>query len=120
MSLVTLGVIAAGFSLLRLPEVIVSLVATRVLLQYLPQAVGFFVLRFKQPNMVRPFKMWFYPIPGLISLCGWLYILTTSARGALEFALVVFVLGTAAYLFRARAKGEWPFLQAGKTGAAQG
>ena len=90
-----------------------SLVATRVLLQYLPQAVGFFVLRFKQPDMVRPFKMWFYPIPGLISLLGWLYILITSARGALLFAVVIFLLGTAAYLYRARAKGEWPFLQAG-------
>jgi amino acid transporter len=112
-SLVTLGVVAAGFSLLRLPEVIVSLVATRVLLQYMPQAVGFFVLRFKQPNMARPFKMWFYPIPGIISLLGWLYILSTSARGALLFAVVIFLLGTAAYLFRARAQGEWPFLKAG-------
>jgi len=109
-SLVTLGVVAAAFSLLRLPDVIVSLVATRVLLQYLPQAIGFFVLRFKRPDMERPFKMWLYPIPGLISLMGWIYILSTSARGALLFALVIFALGTGAYLFRARAKGEWPFL----------
>ncbi len=109
-SLVTLGVIAAGFSLLRLPEVIVSLVATRVLLQYLPQAVGFFVLRFKQPHMMRPFKMWFYPIPGIISLLGWIYILATSAHGALVFALVIFALGTAAYMARARKRGEWPFV----------
>ena len=116
-SLVTLGVIAAGFSLLRLPEVIVSLVATRVLLQYLPQAVGFFVLRFNQPHMMRPFKMWFYPIPGIISLLGWIYILVTSARGALIFALVIFALGTAAYMARARKRGEWPFLVAGKSEA---
>ncbi|TAM81507.1 MAG: amino acid permease [Acidobacteria bacterium] len=119
-SLVTLGVIASGFSLLRLPEVIVSLVATRVLLQYLPQAVGFFILRFKRPDMERPFKMWLYPIPGVISLFGWLYILSTSAQGALLFALVVFVLGTAAYLFRARTKGEWPFLKAGSMKSAGG
>jgi len=119
-SLVTLGVIAAGFSLLRLPEVIVSLVATRVLLQYLPQAVGFFILRFKHPEMERPFKMWFYPIPGIISLFGWLYILLTSARGALLFALVVFLVGTAAYLYRARRKGEWPFLRAGSAGSISG
>ena len=114
-SLVTLGVVAAGFSLLRLPEVIVSLVATRVLLQYLPQAVGFFVLRFRQPGMARPFKMWFYPIPGIISLAGWLYILATSARGALIFAVVIFVIGTGAYLARARMRGEWPFFAADKS-----
>ncbi|HEX5413457.1 MAG TPA: APC family permease [Terriglobia bacterium] len=119
-SLVTLGVIAAGFSLLRLPEVIVSLVATRVLLQYLPQAVGFFVLRFRRPDMARPFKMWLYPIPGIISLFGWLYILSTSARGALLFAFVVFALGSAAYLFRARTRGEWPFAKVGSVKSQYG
>jgi basic amino acid/polyamine antiporter, APA family len=108
-SLVTLGVIAAGFSLLKLPQVITSLVATRVLLQYLPQTVGFFILRFRAPEMERPFRMWLYPIPGVISLLGWLYILVTSSRGSLLFALGVFVVGTAAYLFRARRLGEWPF-----------
>jgi APA family basic amino acid/polyamine antiporter len=119
-SLVTLGLIAAGFSLLRLPEVIVSLVATRVLLQYLPQAIGFFVLRFTRPQMARPFRMWFYPVPGLISVMGWLYILMTSARSALLFALAVFALGTAAYLFRARTKGEWPFLKKEETVGGSG
>jgi len=70
--------------------------------------------------MKRPFKMWFYPIPGIISLFGWLYILITSARGALLFALVVFAVGTGAYLFRARAKGEWPFLKAEGVGSSSG
>ncbi|HUX09395.1 MAG TPA: amino acid permease, partial [Terriglobia bacterium] len=79
-----------------------------------------FVLRFKQPGLVRPFKMWFYPIPGIISLLGWLYILITSARGALLFALVVFALGSAAYFFRARAKGEWPFLKSESVGNGGG
>ncbi len=108
-SLVTLGVIASAFSLLKLPQVITSLVATRVLLQYLPQAVGFFVLRFREPQMVRPFKMWLYPIPGLISILGWIYILSTSSPGSLLFAVGVFVVGTAAYLVRARRRNEWPF-----------
>ncbi len=108
-SLVTLGVIASAFSLLRLPEVIASLVATRVLLQYLPQAVGFFVLRARAPRMERPFRMWLYPVPGVISILGWIYILVTSARGSLLFAMAIFVLGTAAYLVRARKRREWPF-----------
>ncbi len=108
-SLVMLGVIASAFSLLRLPEVIASLVATRVLLQYLPQAVGFFVLRARAPRMERPFRMWLYPVPGVISILGWIYILVTSARGSLLFAMAIFVLGTAAYLVRARKRREWPF-----------
>jgi amino acid transporter len=108
-SLIVLGLAASMFSLGRLPEVIGSLVATRILAQYLPQTIGFFILRFRQPDLPRPFRMWFYPVPGLISLLGWLYILATSARRSLAFALAVFVLGTVTYLGRARLRGEWPF-----------
>lgn len=110
-SLITLGLIASLFSLGHLNEVIGSLIATRVLIQYLPQTVGFFLLRFREPNMPRPFKMWFYPVPGIISLCGWVYVLGTSARGSLLFAISVFSLGTVAYMARAKMRGEWPFLE---------
>lgn len=108
-SLVILGVTASIFSLGKLPEVIGSLVATRVLVQYLPQAVGFFVLRFRQPNLNRPFRMWLYPLPGIISILGWLYILGTSSKSALVFAVVVCLLGSATFFIRARLRCEWPF-----------
>jgi amino acid transporter len=108
-SLITLGIVASIFSLGHLSEVIGSLVATRVLIQYLPQTVGFFLLRFKAPQLQRPFRMWFYPLPGIISLLGWLYVLGTAARKSLIFALAVFAVGSAAYFVRARMKHEWPF-----------
>ena len=108
-SLITLGVIASLFSLGRLSEVIGSLIATRVLIQYLPQTIGFFVLRIRSPKLPRPFRMWLYPLPGIISLGGWVYVLATGARNSLLFALGVFVVGTAAYMARARVRGEWPF-----------
>ena len=105
-SLVTLVVTASLFSLLRLPDVIGSLVATRVLVQYLPQAIGFFVLRFRSPDLPRPFRMWFYPLPGIISILGWLYILGTSARRSLVFAGAVFLLGSGAYFLAERIKKQ--------------
>ncbi len=108
-SLVTLGVIASIFSLGHLPDVIGSLVATRVLIQYLPQAIGLFVLRFRAPDLPRPFRMWLYPLPGIVSVLGWLYVLGTSAPKALAFAVVVFLLGSAAFFIRARIRREWPF-----------
>jgi len=110
-SLITLGIAASIFSLGNLSEVIGSLIATRVLIQYLPQTVGFFLLRFKSPQLQRPFRMWFYPVPGIISLLGWLYVLGTAARKSLFFALAVFVVGSAAYFIRSRKRGEWPFNQ---------
>lgn len=109
-ALITLGVTASVFSLGRLPDVIGSLVATRVLVQYLPQAVGLFVLRFRAPAMVRPFRMWLYPLPGIISVLGWFYILSTAAPKSLVFALIVFLLGSAAFFIRARLQRTWPFV----------
>jgi len=108
-SLITLGLIASLFSLGRLSEVIGSLIATRVLIQYLPQTIGFFLLRLRRPDLPRPFRMWLFPLPGIVSLCGWVYVLGTSARNSLLFAFGVFAVGTAAYMARARVRGEWPF-----------
>jgi len=108
-SLITLGILASIFSLGHLSEVIGGLVATRVLIQYLPQTVGFFVLRFKAPQLQRPFRMWFYPLPGIISLLGWLYVLGTAGRRSLLFAFAVFVVGSAVYFIRSRVRHEWPF-----------
>jgi len=108
-SLITLGLIAAVFSLGKLPDVIGSLVATRILIQYLPQAIGLFVLRFRAPDMKRPFRMWLYPVPGVISILGWLYILGTAAVKSLIFAVVVFLVGSMIFLVRSKIRREWPF-----------
>jgi basic amino acid/polyamine antiporter, APA family len=111
-SLITLGVLACVFSLGHLNEVIGSLIATRVLIQYLPQTAGFFLLRYRSPDLPRPFRMWLYPLPGIVSLGGWLYVLATAARGSLLFAFGVLAVGTAAYMVRARLRWEWPFARA--------
>ena len=110
-SLITLGLIASAFSLLRLPEVIGGLVAIRVMNQYLPQAIGFFVLRFRKSDMPRPFRMWLYPLPGIAIVLGWLYILGTSNHRSLLFGVAVFAVGSIAFFIRARVRHEWPFEQ---------
>src|SRR5262249_44438054 len=108
-SLITLGLMASIFSLGQLSQVIGSLIATRVLIQYFPQTIGFFLLRLRAPDLARPFRMWFYPLPGVVSLGGWIYILVTAERRSLIFAFAVLGVGTAAYMARARIRGEWPF-----------
>jgi amino acid transporter len=108
-SLVTLGILASVFSLFKLSEVIPSLIATRVLIQYLPQTVGFFLLRFRAPELHRPFRMWFYPLPGIVSVLGWLYVLATSNQHSLVFAFGVLLVGTILYMIRSKVRREWPF-----------
>ncbi len=110
-SLITLGIVASIFSLGKLNEVIPGLIATRVLIQYLPQTIGFFLLRRRAPDLNRPFRMWFYPVPGVISIGGWLYVLGTAARRSLVFASAVLILGTTVYVVRAKMRGEWPFVE---------
>jgi amino acid transporter len=118
-SLVTLGIIACLFaSLGSLQVVIPSLIATRVLLQYLPQTIGFFLLRSRSPDLPRPFRMWLYPLPGIVSLAGWVYVLATATPRSLFFALGVLAVGSGAYMARARVRGEWPFEQ-GRLGAVR-
>lgn len=113
-SLIVLGVIGSLFSLGKLSEVIGSLIATRVLIQYLPQTIGFFLLRRRQPGLARPFRMWLYPVPGVISIAGWLYVLVTAAPRSLLFAGAILLVGSAAYLVRAHHQHEWPFAEVEK------
>jgi uncharacterized MAPEG superfamily protein len=53
--------------------------------------------------------MWLYPLPGVISILGWLYILSTAAMKSLVFAVGVLVLGSAIFLVRSKIRKEWPF-----------
>jgi amino acid transporter len=104
-SLVALGLIATSFCFFDLRTVIASLVAVRIVLQYGLQQTGVMVLRVRQPQLVRPFRMWVYPLPPLLALAGFGFLLF-SRRGAsreLLFALVLAVAGSLLYAWRARA-----------------
>jgi hypothetical protein len=50
-----------------------------------------------------------YPLPVLIALGGWIYILAASGWKYIISGLGLALLGTAAYLWRARRDRQWPF-----------
>src|SRR6516162_11017383 len=56
-SLLALGAVAIAFCLLRLADLIAALVVIRILLQFIVQAIGVIVLRQRQPDLPRPFRM---------------------------------------------------------------
>jgi amino acid transporter len=91
--------------------VIAALVVIRIMLQFLVQAIGVIVLRIRRPDMLRPFKMWFYPLPALIAAAGFSYILWFRPNAAKEvrYAVVILVIGLAIYMVRAWKRTEWPF-----------
>jgi amino acid transporter len=112
-SLLVMGGIATLFCFFRLADVIAALVVIRILVQFLAQIVGVIVLRVRRPDLPRPFRMWLYPLPALIALGGFLYVLIERKNFLKEirYAAVLVVAGLIIYFVRARMRGEWPFNQ---------
>jgi amino acid transporter len=110
-SLLALGVVAAAFCFLRLKDAIAALVVIRIVIQFLVQAVGLIVLRTRQPEMARPFRMWLYPLPALLAIAGFLFILFNREHWQKEirYAVVILLAGLVIYMFRAWRGGAWPF-----------
>ena len=110
-SLLMLAGVSMVFCVLQLGDLVAALVVIRILLQFLLQQVGVMVLRHTQPEMERPFRIWFYPLPPLVAIAGFLYILFSRPHFAREifFAMVVVLTGTVTYLLRAWRRREWPF-----------
>jgi basic amino acid/polyamine antiporter, APA family len=110
-SLLSLGAVAAVFCFLRLADVIAALVVIRIMLQFLVQAIGVIVLRVRRPDLPRPFRMWFYPLPALLASLGFGYILwfRPNAGKEIRYAMVILLCGLAIYMGRAWRKREWPF-----------
>jgi amino acid transporter len=108
-SLLALGAVAIVFCLLRLADVIAALVVIRILLQFIVQAVGVIVLRYRQPDLPRPFRMWLYPLPALMAIAGFVYILLARKNflREIKYAIVIVIVGLAIYLIRARRNREW-------------
>jgi len=111
-SLLALGAAGFVFSLLfRLSEVISAVLAMRILVQFVGQAIGVIVLRRRWPAERLPFKMWLFPLPAVLAILGWMAIFLSTGRKLTLAALGVMMLGVLAFGIRARALGEWPFAE---------
>lgn len=113
-SLLVMGGISIFFCLFRLPDLISALIITRIVFQFLLQAVGLVAFRRTLGGQPNPFKMPFYPIPALLAIAGFLFVLFHGANLSkeIQFAAILLLTGVAIYLMRARVRSEWPFNQA--------
>ncbi len=110
-SLLVMGGIAALFCFLKLADVIAALVVIRIIIQFLAQIVGVIILRQTKPDFPRPFKMWLYPIPALVAITGFLYVLfmRPNFQKEVKYAAVLIVAGLIVYFVRSYKRGEFPF-----------
>ena len=110
-SLLALGMVAACFCMLRLADVIATLVVIRIVIQFLVQAVGLLILRARHPEAPRPFRMWLYPLPALLAILGFIFILISRRNFLNEVrdAGAILIAGLVLFAVRARVRHEWPF-----------
>lgn len=107
--LATLGFI---FSLLfRLSQVIDAILAMRILIQFIGQAIGVVLLRRKNGSAALPFKMPLYPVPVVVAIVMWIAIFVSTGTAFMLAGLVVILAGTFVYLVRAWLFRKWPFEQ---------
>jgi amino acid transporter len=108
--LVGIGAIIASFFTLQ--DVILALMAARIVIQFNAQVIALFLIRARRPDIERPFKVWLYPLPPLVSLAGYLYVFSSLGLRFIGFGLLTLAAGAVVYLIAAKRQGEWPFARA--------
>ncbi len=77
--------------------VIKAIITMRILVQFVAQAVGVIRWHTLHPRDVRPWKMPLYPVPAVLSILIWLFILFTSDWQWIVGSLVVIGAGVVVY-----------------------
>ncbi len=110
-SLLVIGLVAMGCSFVSLDVVINTLIASRILIQFVGQIGAVILLRRNAPNMARPYRIWLYPLPLGLAFVGWMFVFLTSGGQTILLSLGSLALGVAAFLVWSRATHRWPFQQ---------
>jgi len=109
-SLLFLGGIAFIFSLLfKLSDVISAILAMRILIQFIGQAIGLLILRRSRDNHVFPYKMPLFPLPIYLAIIMWICILISTGLKMVLTGLIVIAVGMLVYFIKAKNNKEWPF-----------
>jgi amino acid transporter len=74
-ALLMLGTMTMVCCIFRLQEVITALVVIRILFQFLLQGIAVLLPKHQRERRVRGFRMPVYPVPALLALSGFLFIL---------------------------------------------
>ena len=91
-SLIFLCIMGFLFSLLmRLGDAIDSILAMRIVIQFIGQATGVVLLRKKFGSKDLPFKMWLFPLPVILSIGIWLFLLISTGTFALWGGLIALI-----------------------------
>lgn len=109
-SLLVLAAFAFAFSLLfRMSDVISGILAMRIMVQFIGQAVGVIILRRKSGSKHLPYKMPLYPLPVILAIAMWLFIFYSTGFAVIKSFLIVFGTGVVVYFIYAKLQNQWPY-----------
>jgi fructoselysine transporter len=109
-SLLILAAFAFIFSLLfKMKDVISGILAMRIMVQFIGQAVGLVLLRTKKGTNNLPYKMPLYPLPVILAISMWLYVFYATGRDVITMFAVVLTSGIIVYMIKSKINKEWPF-----------
>jgi amino acid transporter len=100
-ALALLSLMTAFFCFFPLAIVIQGAVTVRIVIQFIGQILAVHAVR-RQGTTRLPFRMWLYPLPSLVALTGWIFLLATSAGYLLSLLIIVYGTGLLAYILRDR------------------
>ncbi|MEO8215905.1 MAG: APC family permease [Acidobacteriota bacterium] len=95
-----LGLIASVFCFLPLKTVLKSILSIRAVIPFMAQIVGAIMLRQRKPKSEIPFRMWLYPLPSVIALGLWAYIVVSPEKGFRIGGAVVIAAGILVFYVR--------------------
>jgi len=115
-SLAVIGICSAACCLVDLEVLIEGMLTTRLLLQFIAQAVAVIIYRFSHPEVERQFRVPLYPLPNLICILGFFFVFVTTDNWVvngdaplLELGVLFPFVGALCYFPWASALGHWPF-----------
>jgi amino acid transporter len=111
-SLLAIGAISILCSLFSLGMVIDALITTRILVQFIGQVFAVILLRRREPERPRPYRVWLYPLPNLLALVGWVFVFATTDWQVILFGLGTLAAGLILFLLWSRRTRRWPFAEA--------
>jgi amino acid transporter len=79
--------------------------------QFIGQIAAVVWLRRQSPDLKRPFRIWLYPLPVFVALVGWIFLLVTTDKMTLAYAVGTLGAGVVFFLVWSRWTRRWPFAE---------
>ena len=102
-SLLTIGAVTLPFCFFSLGQLVSWLIQVQILLQFIWQCAAVILLRRYRPDVAKPFRMWLYPVPAVVSLAMWIYIFASAPLAGMLFSAAFLALAVGAFAIFNRA-----------------